>query len=220
MKPFLIRSMIFALALGIGATSVQAQQWFVKEMMKITMRTGPGNDRKIVALINTGQAVDLVEEGEEWSQVRLPDGKEGYVLTRFITPEEPSSLTLVRLQQKYETLEAQKVALSEENTKLKETVQQLNSEVMTTTKALKALQKDYDTLKAESADFLKLKSKYEQTAGQLTEQTKRAGKFEEDFTKLLRNQNIKWFLSGAGVLILGFIIGFSSRRQRRRSSLL
>jgi SH3 domain protein len=220
MKPFLIRVMIVALALGLGGTGVHAEQKFVKELMKITLRTGPGNDRKIVALINTGQAVDVLEEGEEWSIVRLPDGKEGYVLTRFITSEEPSSISLANLKQRYDILGAQKTTLSEENTKLKETLQQLTTEFQASAKALKTLQKEYDTLKTESADFLKLKAKDQQTTAQLAEQSKRADKFEDDFTKLLRNQNIKWFLSGAGVLILGFIIGYSSKRQSRRSSLL
>jgi hypothetical protein len=57
-------------------------------------------------------------------------------------------------------------------------------------------------------------------SAKLTEQTQKASKYEEDLTKLLWNKNIKWFLSGAGVLILGFIIGFMTKRQRRRSSLL
>jgi uncharacterized membrane-anchored protein YhcB (DUF1043 family) len=34
------------------------------------------------------------------------------------------------------------------------------------------------------------------------------------------NYTIKWFLAGSGVLVLGIIIGFISRRPRRRSSLL
>jgi len=88
------------------------------------------------------------------------------------------------------------------------------------TKKLQRTNKDYEALKRDSKEFLKLQSKFKESSSKLSEQTKKAEKFEDELTKLLWNQNIKWFLSGAGVLILGFIIGFSTKRQRRRSSLL
>jgi SH3 domain protein len=124
------------------------------------------------------------------------------------------------LTQKYAAIETKHITLSEEKTRLQETVQRLTKDMQTSAKAMKGLQKEYDTLKSGSADYIKLKSEHQKTSAQLTDQTKRANKFEEELTKLLRNQNIKWFLSGAGVLILGFIIGYSSKRTRRRSSLL
>jgi len=220
MKFLCIRIMVIATVLSFSGPVAWAQQMFVKEMMKITMRTGPGNDRKILALVNTGQAVDVVEAGDEWSLVRLGDGKEGYVLTRFLTEEEPSSISLEKLTHQYTTLAAKHKALAEENTRLKETVQRLTTEVQTGTKALKDLQKDYEKLKSGAAEYLELKAKHQQTATHLADQTKRANQLETEFTELVRNRNIKWFLSGAGVLILGFIVGYSSKRQRRRSSLL
>ena len=52
------------------------------------------------------------------------------------------------------------------------------------------------------------------------EQTQRLTELEEQISRLQLYHYIKWFLVGAGVLLLGFIIGFSAKRQRRRSSLL
>lgn len=220
MKPSAIRILVAALAISLCGSAVYAQQMFVKEMMKITMRTGPGNDRKILALVSTGQPVEVLEAGEEWSLVRLGDEKEGWVLSRFLTQEEPSSISLAKLTTKYEALRAKHDTVVEENTQLKATVRELTKEVEAGAKSLKSLQKEYDTLKSGAADFIKLKAKNEKTTSELAEQTRRARKFEEELTELIRNKNIKWFLSGAGVLILGFIIGYSSKRQRRRSSLL
>ncbi|MCJ7541033.1 MAG: hypothetical protein MUO88_15375, partial [Desulfobacterales bacterium] len=78
----------------------------------------------------------------------------------------------------------------------------------------------YETLKRESKQFLDLQAKYKESTSKLAAQTQKAEKYEDELTKLLWNKNIKWFLGGAGVLILGFIIGFSTKRQRRHSSLL
>jgi len=114
----------------------------------------------------------------------------------------------------------QAVSLIEENKVYKKENNKLNSELKTNKEISYKIKSSYETLKKESAEFLELKSNYEKTSSKLTEQTKKAEKLEEELTKLLLHQNIKWFLSGAGVLLLGFVIGFSTKRHRKRSSLL
>ncbi|MGW8186224.1 MAG: hypothetical protein ACWGNK_03125, partial [Desulfobacterales bacterium] len=74
--------------------------------------------------------------------------------------------------------------------------------------------------KSESGEFLALKAKYEKTAARLDEETRRANQLDEQVAKLTRSYAIKWFLAGSGVLLFGFIVGFSLKRQRRRPSLL
>ena len=107
-----------------------------------------------------------------------------------------------------------------ENRVYKEESKRLRVELSGSREMLVAISKSYDTLKKESADFLELKSKYELTSSQLSDQTKKAGELEEELSKLLSHRSIIWFLSGAGVLILGILVGFSARRQRRKPSLL
>jgi len=85
---------------------------------------------------------------------------------------------------------------------------------------LNNLQIEHETLKKESKDFLNIKTKYDKTSKQLAEQSERVEKLEAEISRLGWNQNIRWFLGGAGVLLLGYIIGFFSKRRRRRSSLL
>jgi SH3 domain protein len=97
---------------------------------------------------------------------------------------------------------------------------QLSSELLNSKEMLSNVSKSYETLKSESADFLKLQSTYNKTASELAEQNKKAEKLEEGLSELLFQHNIKWFLCGAGVLLVGLLIGFSAKRQRRKSSLL
>ena len=108
----------------------------------------------------------------------------------------------------------------EENKSLKGENKKFSTDLKTSETKVKNLDKAYETLKKDSKQFLELQAKYKESTSKLTEQTQKAQKFEDELTKLLWNQNIKWFLSGAGVLVLGFIIGFSTKRQRRHSSLL
>jgi len=211
---------IIGMCLILFSTPVFADSKYISDDMKITLRTGPGNDRKIISMLGVGKKVEVLELGDEWTLVRLNNGKEGWVISRFLTDEIPSDIELKILKSKHEDLMADALKMKEENSLLKAENKKLNTEFTVITKKLQNTSKDYEALKRDSKEFLKLQSKFKESSSKLAEQTKKAEKFEDELTKLLWNQNIKWFLSGAGVLILGFIIGFSTKRQRRRSSLL
>ena len=211
---------IIGMCLVLFSTPVLAENKYVSDAVKVTMRTGPGNDRKIISLLRVGTKVEVVQPGDEWTLVRLANEKEGWVINRFLTDKIPSDIELKILKSKYQALKDSASQIQEKNSLLKAENEKLTTEFTVSRKKLQKTTNDYEDLKTESKEFLKLQSKFKAASSKLAEQTKKAEKFEDELTKLLWNQNIKWFLSGAGVLILGFIIGFSAKRQRRRSSLL
>ena len=120
----------------------------------------------------------MLETDDQWTKIRLPDGKEGWVVSRFLTSKLPCIIELEELKKKYETL------------------------------------------KSKSPELVKFQADYQRAVAELGKQTKRAEKLEEELSKLETRQHIRWFISGAAVLFVGFLIGFSAKRQRRRSSLL
>ena len=216
-----MKNIIFiGLCVVLLCSSAQAETMYVSDNIKITLRTGPGTDHKILAMITPGTEVEMIQPDDDWSQVRLSNGTEGWVLNRFITHIRPSRFELAVLKKKHEELMTQSVSLLDENKTYKEENKQLGSELLNSKEMLGNVSKSYETLKSESADLFKLQSNYKRTASQLADQNKKAEKLEEELSKLLLNHNIKWFLSGAGVLLVGFLIGFSAKRQRRKSSLL
>jgi SH3 domain protein len=197
-----------------------AEDSYVTDVLKLTLRRGPGTEYKILTVVESGQKVEILESGEEWSRVTLANGKEGYVLTRYLTPNPTHSVILEQLQSKHDTLTEQAAVLLEENSRLKEENQKLKSAAQSNEQIVKNLSNDYKKLKTESAEFLNLKSKYKKVSAQLAEQTQKANALDEELSSVEKNQYIKWFLAGSGVLLVGFIVGFSARRGRRRPSLL
>ncbi len=193
---------------------------YVSDILKLTLRTGPSIENKIIAVIESGQVMEVIKSGDEWSQVQLPNGKEGWVLSRYLTTNETNNIKLQRLEAKHKNLMVQAAELLEENNRIKEENKSFSTDFKTNQKQLAKIQSDYDALKAEAAEFLKLKTNYERAASELTEQTAKAKQLEEQLSSLEMNTYIKWFLAGSGVLIVGFIIGFSTKRQRRRPALL
>jgi SH3 domain protein len=208
---------IFVLAIS---GFVCAETMYVTDVIRLTLRTGQSTEHKIIAVIESGQKVEVLESGEEWSSVRLADGKEGWVLSRYLTPHETYNVRLKRLEDKHKNLMTQAASLLEENTKLNSDNKKLKAAFEENKKALNKIQSDFDSLKSESAEFIKLKTKYEKTSKELDEKSQHLTELEEQVSRLQLYHYIKWFLVGAGVLLVGFIIGFSAKRQRRRSSLL
>jgi SH3 domain protein len=209
----------WVLLLCLFSASVYGKTMYVSDILKLTLRTGPSIENKILAVIDSGQMMEIVEFGDEWSQVQLPNGKEGWVLSRYLTPNETNNIKLQRLETKHKNLMVQAAELLEENNRLKAENKKLSTEFKADQKQLVKVRTDYETLKTEAAEFLTLKTRYKRAASQLAEQTAKAQKLEEQLSRLGMNTYIKWFLAGSGVLIVGFIIGFSSKRQRRRPAL-
>jgi SH3 domain protein len=198
----------------------QAETLYISDFLRITMRTGPGIDHKIIEMIKSGQTVTVLEQGPEWTKIQLPTGKEGWVLNRFLTPKPPSGLLLKKLEEKHAELSLQVTTLIDENERLRNENQKLDAELKTNSSNLEKVTDSYQTLKSGSAEYLDLKSIYEKMVMQFDQQKKRAQNVEKELERIQFHKNIRWFLSGASVLIIGFLIGFSSRRQRRRPSLL
>lgn len=202
------------------ALSVQAGSMYVTDILKVTLRTGPSIDNKIIKMIESGQKVEVVESGQEWSLVRIFDGQEGWILNRYLIPNETDKLKLDRLISEHSNLKTKFRTAFEENSKFRTENKKLSSALAATEKALTQVRNDYESLKASSAEFLTLKSNFKKTSTKLSEQTKRADELEEKVEKLTFSNYISWFLAGSGVLFVGFILGFSTKRQRRQSSLL
>jgi SH3 domain protein len=208
------------LLLCLFSASVYGETMYVSDVLKLTLRTGPSIENKIISVIDSGQMMEVIKFGDEWSQVQLPNGKQGWVLSRYLTPNETHNIKLERLEAKHKNLMIQAAELLEENNRLQTETERLSTEFKAAQKELAKTQSDYEALKTEDAEFLTLKADYNRAASQLAEQTAKAKQLEEELSSLEMNTYIKWFLAGSGVLIVGFLIGFSTKRQRRRPALV
>jgi len=220
MKQQLQRLVFLGIVLMCFSANGFAESLYVTDQLKLTLRSGPSTEHKILAVVESGQQVEMLEPGEDWSMVRNANGKEGYVLTRYLMPDPTHNVRLERLQTKHKALMQQTATLLEENTRFRSESKALKSSLDGNEKVFKKLRIDYDKLKAGSAEYIELKEKHKTASAQLAEQTKRADALDKELRAIEINQYIKWFLAGSGVLLVGFIVGFSARRQRRRPSLL
>ena len=220
MKQPICRIVITGAVIVFFATMAYAETRYVTDKMQITFRTGPGNDRKILSLLNSDQSVALLQTEGEWANVSLQNGKEGWVLQRYLSPEVPCRIRITEINHALERLKIELETAQKANQQLEADRANLTTNQKNTRQELENTKQSYEKLKKDAAGFLELKVRYDKTAERLLTQTQKAESLDEALTQTLKKQNIRWFIGGAGVLLVGFIMGFGSKRQKRHSSLL
>jgi SH3 domain protein len=192
-----------------------AQPFYVNDVIKVTLRAGPGYDHKILAVLNSGDQVQLIERGKDWSRVRIPEGPEGWMATRLLTEEEPNILKIRRLEAQLADRSTgdpgpDTTALEAEIQRLKNALAEARAEMEAVRQANGAVENPRPPRVNESqaearTRIQELENRLSECQARLEDQTLTAG--------------IRWFLAGAGVLLFGLLIGMKFRR-RQRSGLL
>jgi SH3 domain protein len=211
--------LLFISAMALLTEPAAAETAYITDIIKLAVRTGPGNDQKSIGIVESGQMVEVMKTGDEWTLVRLANGAEGYVLSRYLVSHQPGKFRFDQLQEKNKILSIQAAGLVEENSRLKAENEKLAETSSVSLKEIDSLRSEFEAFKKEAADFTALKAKYDAMAAELAEKQAKIAEFETQWPDFLNPNNLYWFLAGAGVLLAGFLTGYSVKRQRRWSSL-
>jgi SH3 domain protein len=220
-------SMMLLVILGIflGIFGITQQGWaakaYVTDSFEITLRTGPSNENKIVAMLFSGRPLEVLGTQGEWSQVKvLDDGKEGWVVSRYLVTRLPWEIQARKLQEDLVTLNGKLNRVQKEFADESQQRQGLAAELKRKTEELEVLSKEYLELKKGAEGYLGVKTLYEAAEKNMKAAQAELSKLAAENESLKSSQENKWFLSGALVLLCGLLIGgIVGRQQRKRRSL-
>lgn len=198
-----------------------AARAYVTDSFEITLRTSPGNENKIIAMLFSGRPLEILSTQGEWSQVKvLDDGKEGWVLSRYLVTRLPWEAQAKKLQEDSESLNAKLNRLQKEATDESQQRQGSAAELKRKTQEFEALSKKYLELKKGAEGYLRLKATHETTEKNWKAAKSELSKITAENEALRSSQNNRSFLSGALVLLCGLLIGgIAGRQQKKRRSL-
>jgi len=186
--------------------------------LEANLRTGTDRENRIIGLLRPGTKVTLLSEEDGWAEVTLDDGRTGWILKRYLSERPPWKVTAEKLEQENQKLSAQLAKLRREHRQLLQENTKLKKQVKGQQTELQNLQRDYEELRNSSTNYLNLKMAYENLQDEARKSKAKLDELEKSHKKLKTSTSIRWFLSGAGVLILGWILGSSMARVRRRRS--
>src|SRR5438552_2586338 len=79
-----------------AAVAASAETAWVKDELRLNLRTGPGNEYRIKGFIKTGDSVTVLSRREGWVQVRTSsaDLGDGWIEDGFLGGEPPAAMRL------------------------------------------------------------------------------------------------------------------------------
>jgi len=210
------------LFLFLLASTSQAATWYVKPSSEIPLRRGQGTGYKIVAVLRDGTPVTLLSDGNSWVRVRLQNGKEGWILKRYLSREKPCKEQIITLQESNAMLQQELTTTREELQQLKNQQNKTEQELTACIEERDKARADYARLEQDTKNVVATKNALQKAQQQLGQLKERMAALELENTGLKKSSAIMWFLTGSGVLLLGLIIGLicGKRNRRRRSTLL
>ncbi len=209
--------MFAVLFFTINAT---AAIYYVKDIEEITLREEPKIGRNVILMINSGQRVEILGSSGNWSRIRLPDGDTGWVLSRFLTTDIPNKYKLEQLQMKHQNLSEESEQLKRQNEDLRAEIDAATAELAKNSEKYQKLKESYETLKTECGDFLQLQADFDMLSMEYNRLKQKSETLNIEILELAKQLGLAFYLSGAGVLLIGIWIGLWAKRRQKRSSYL
>ena len=187
--------------------------------LEAVLRNGPRTGNQVVSMVPAGTRVNLVSEEDKWAEVTLEDGRTGWMLKKYLSEEPPWRIAAEKLAAENKALQTQMAQMRRGKQDLSDETARLKKDLETTQRELQSLRHEYETLKKGATEYLSLKSSFDQLTTDATQARERLTEVQQGYENLKSSTNVHWFLSGAGVLVFGWLLGLvMSRTKRRRAT--
>ncbi|MBE0500006.1 MAG: TIGR04211 family SH3 domain-containing protein [Desulfuromonadales bacterium] len=233
MKTFYSRTLLGLLIVLVTTSFAVAETRYVSDSLVITVRELPDDTSNRIKNIVTDTPFEVLEESGDYLKVRLQDGTQGYVKTRYTSAETPKPTVIEKLtrensqlKQQYNELKSrlgEKAAAGVERQKelqtaleaLKTDLAQQTADKIRLEKELASLNKQYTDLKNSADNVVQIINQSEKFRADNERMQIEFDALQSENALLLRTAVIKWVFTGAGILFIGWIMGKVSRNKRR-----
>jgi len=228
----LILFIVPLILLSVSVRATYADRRYVSDMIIITLRTGQGQEYKVIKTLKTDTPVEVLEESESYLRVRTEEGEEGWVAKQYITSEVPKFIIIEGLKEETNKLNARveelekdqaslldqfEVAKQSHVAKVKElerNVSNSREEASRLNVELAQITKKHKTLVDQSKNVVDLISEHKRLQTKNINLDTRVEHLQKENTDLRSTRRLQWFLAGGGVLLIGWIAGRASRKKK------
>lgn len=189
---------------------------YVTDEFTITLRSGAGNQYRILKLLPTGTAVEVLEAGNGWTRVATDNDQQGWVPSQYLISQPPAA---ARLQQ----ISAELAQMHARDSQIKQQMDGSQQQLAQARDHIQQLSGERDRLIEqlnESREGVDLATENKQLKKQIIDLKRRLQDLVNEAERLADRSRQDWFLVGAGVLLAGMLAGIimTRIRWRRRSS--
>ena len=198
-----------------------AATMYISDDFTVPLRRGPSNGHRIInAGLPSGMALEVLGEDKAsgFTQVRTPNGTDGWVPTQYLQSEPVAKDLLVAANKRIQALEAQLKSTRDDFKETRSAHSQAESRSADLDRQTRQLQAELAELRRVSGASIanyeenkQLKAQNQELLAQVTELTSQVG-------QLRRNTQLRWLMGGGALVLIGLAIGAWIKSRPKRSS--
>ncbi|MBS1270471.1 MAG: hypothetical protein MAG794_01427 [Gammaproteobacteria bacterium] len=200
---------------------MQAGTRYVTDELTITLRSGQDSSHRVVKTLPSGTPVEVLSENKEtgYSQVKAPDGAVGYSLTRYLISKPPAQVRVVELEKDLERLKSKPDDRQKKLAELQGKYQTLRLKYDSLEFKNVQLSQRMGAINENAVNVVALMDERDTAQLRANRLAAEVDELRVENTGLENHSDKKWFMAGAGVLVLGVLIGIIVPKisVRRRS---
>ena len=190
--------------------SAPAATMYVSDQFTVPLRRGPSNSHRILhAGLPSGTALEVLGEDSAagFTQVRTPNGTEGWIQTQYLSGQPVAKDRLAAAERRVETLEGQLKSLRGSEGRASD----LGKQTEKLQAELAEVRRISATSIANYEENKQLKTSNEALQTQVTQLSERVRQLE-------RNVMLRWMLAGGALVLLGLMLGAWIKSRPKRST--
>lgn len=189
------------------STITVAKVQYVSDELVINMRSGKGNGFKIIKIVKSGTPLTILEQASGYTRAKTPKGVEGWVLSRFLINTPVARTLLAKAQEDVAQMKEKYDAMSTELGTVKTERDTLSSSEDKLLSNREILNVELAKLKKIAARPMQLEAENDQLRNDLVKIEAENRLLKQEYQTLEDNSDQEWFMTGAGVLFGGMILG-------------
>lgn len=199
--------------------AADAKTKYVSDQFEITLRSGPDGQNEIFQMLPSGTRLKVLSGDEGgYTLVKSPEGKQGYVLTRFLAEAPNARDQLAALKKQLADLQQEPDQLTSQLLTLQQQHNQLEQQHALLLNQKQTLDAQLSSIKEASSDAIAIAEERDNLRAQSKEMSERVKQVQASNRSLRNKDDREWFLIGGGVLLGGIVLGLILPRLRRRRS--
>lgn len=206
---------IFLLTLVTATSYAAIEKRYVSDQLRIQLRSGPGNEYRILKSLPSGEHLTYLELSEDKNYTKVSvKGTEGWVLTRFLSDEPIARERLILTQRELSNVRSELDTLKTKSSALLKQKSSLSSESSSLSREKEKLEKELNYIKEVSANAIELDNKNTSLTQRNQELEIQLETLTTDNIRLKDDRERTFMIIGGGLIFFGIVLGLAIPAMR------